>query len=42
MVKRVLQGFVLLFLGGALLEDAVAGRLPVRRRGAGARLFGRA
>lgn len=26
---------------GALLEDAVAGRLPVRRRGAAARLFGR-
>jgi len=27
---------------GALLEDAVAGRLPARRRGAAARLFGRA
>ncbi|EOD64054.1 FAD-dependent oxidoreductase [Amycolatopsis vancoresmycina] len=27
---------------GALLEDAVAGRLPVRRRGVGARLRGRA
>jgi ferredoxin--NADP+ reductase len=26
---------------GALLEDAVTGRLPVRRRGAAARLFGR-